>query len=166
MHIYVPVFGKGGVVMGYRSDVMMVIQGKRLEDVMALMDAAGLHLEDHWGDQEYGLVNDTFIFYAEDVKWYTMSKPYFAEVDMIERMWEFARDIEEQWPGTLDGRFIRIGENDDDAEDRSFGEDPWELGRVERRIDMPYASLLGQNNRETKRDRHEVQYEKGPIPAA
>jgi hypothetical protein len=36
--------------MGYRSEVMMVIQGKRLKDVMALMDAAGLHLEDHWGE--------------------------------------------------------------------------------------------------------------------
>ena len=41
MHIYVPIFGKGGVVMGYRSEVMMVITGKRIEEVMALMDAAG-----------------------------------------------------------------------------------------------------------------------------
>lgn len=148
--------------MGYRSEVMMVIQGKKLEEVMALMDAAGLYLDDHWGDQEYGFVGDTFIFHAEDVKWYTTSN--FAEVDMIERMWEFARDIEEQWPDSLDGRFIRIGENNDDVEDQFFGNDPWDLGCVERRIEMPYASLLGKNDRETKRDRHEVRYEKDPIP--
>jgi hypothetical protein len=164
MHIYVPIFGQGGVVMGYRSEVMMVITGKRLEEVMALMDAAGLHLEDHWGDQEYGFVGDTFIFHAEDVKWYTTSN--FAEVNMIERMWEFARDVEEQWPNSIDGRFIRIGESTDDTEDRAFGNNPWDLGNVERRLYAPYASLLGRNDRETKRDRHEVQYEKDPVPAA
>lgn len=131
--------------MGYRSEVTMVIQGPALKEVMALMDAAGLYIDDQWDESEYGFDDDTFIFQTTDVKWYTMSN--FAEVDMIERMWKFARDIAEERPDQIDGRFMRLGESEDDVEDKFFGNDPWELGRLIRQVDTPYTSLLGRNNR-------------------
>lgn len=129
--------------MGYRSEVTMVIQGPALKEVMALMDAAGLYLEDHWDESEYGFDDDTFIFQTTDVKWYTTSN--FAEVDMIERMWEFGCAIAEERPDQIDGRFMRLGESEDDVEDKFFGNDPWELGRLIRQVDTPYTSLLGRH---------------------
>lgn len=131
--------------MGYRSEVTMVIQGPALKEVMALMDAAGLYLDDQWDESEYGFDDDTFIFQATDVKWYTMSN--FAEVDMIERMWKFASDIAEERPDQIDGRFMRLGESEDDVEDKWFGNEPWELGRLIRQVDTPYTSLLGNHTK-------------------
>lgn len=151
--------------MGYRSDVTMVLKGPALKEVFALMDAAGLYLADHWDDEEYGISGDTFLFHVTDVKWYTMSN--FADVEMIERMWEFAVQIsdeaEKEDPGNwryppLDGRFVRLGENSDDEEVRDLSVNSPELFWVEKRVDfgINYNDIIGKNDRNVAQRREET----------
>lgn len=168
--------------MGYRSEVMMMLKGPALKEVKVLMDTAGIDLNEHWGETFYGDGdkgvkmpscfgygrdhNDqlTFVFHADDVKWYES----FPEVQAIEKMWEFASMIAERFDRSggntteLNGIFIRIGENYEDVMVKAIGLDGYELAQVRRTIDFDH-SFLGEQidwSAEINRDRIEAEIQK------
>lgn len=119
--------------MGYRSDVCMVIYGEHqyaMRELKALIDAAGIDLNDHWGDDNWGINDEQFCFLADHVKWYDG----FPEVQAVMKIWELAQNIGEDEEGLTkySGVFLRIGEEIEDTEQESFG-DPWDH-------DPPYVS--------------------------
>ena len=126
--------------MGYRSNITMVIHGKE-EDVLGLWAQFRLKnpydnaLNDPLGTGSTTIrkegANAIITFQAEDWKWYGD----FPDVQRVEALWDFFNKKQgDEYP--LDGIFIRIGENDDDVETRTFGENG--LARVRRSIDCDY----------------------------
>jgi hypothetical protein len=119
--------------MGYRSEVCMMIYGESkhaMHELKALMDAAGIDLNEHWGDSDWGIDAEKFCFLVNDVKWYDS----FPEVQAVMKVWELAYEIGADADGLTkySGVFLRVGEETTDIEEMSFG-DPWDH-------DCPYVS--------------------------
>ena len=127
--------------MGYRSEVFMMISTdwnmevdkKALAPLYAMMDAKGVNLEDNWSPSEFKRHPGCFVFHAEDVKWY----PTFPEVQEMEWIYEMGHLLASTQGHKISGRFIRIGEDPKDIEDRSFGEEPLYDVSVEVRLNFP-----------------------------
>ena len=71
----------------------------------------------------------------EDVKWYSD----YDDVRLFTRLWDQFESREHEFSGG----FARIGEDDEDAESKYFGNDPYDLVILSRAIDT--VSLDGPN---------------------
>ena len=169
--------------MGYRSEVLMVLKGPAVKEIKVLMDTAGIDLDEHWSQkfvdegeivsshEHFGYGKDrkgqlTFVFHADDVKWYES----YPEVQAIEKVWEFAEMIADRFgrsgcqplDSELDGIFIRIGEDYEDVTVKAIGLDGYELAQVHRTIDFDHQ-FLGEQidwSAEINRDRIEAEIQK------
>ena len=136
--------------MGYRS--MVGIMFKRdnkdapsIPTVLALAKTKGIlqgeTLGEHWNDTDYGWNDDKFLFYVTDVKWYEG----YPDVQAMEKLYEFVEGLqsENQAQSWYSGMFCRLGEQDDDTEQKSFGNDPWSGMWIVRNIGFESTELLG-----------------------
>lgn len=103
--------------MSYRSDVTYAVQApeKIMISTLAAWRLTGKH-EQALAECAIGTCEGVgFItFSADNVKWY----PHYADVICHEKLFAaFEAD------GNFSGSFVRLGENDDDCEYRSFGEE-------------------------------------------
>jgi len=140
--------------MGYRSVVGIMFrrevpEAPSLPEVLALAKARGIiadkYFAERWNDGDYGWTDDHFIFYVEGVKWYES----FEEVNAMEELhafvWEMSSASNDQW---YSGMFCRLGEQDDDVEQKFFGLNPWERMWVVRAIEFDGRDLLGNQKTE------------------
>lgn len=103
--------------MGYRSDVIYVVQAP--EQIMLAKLAAWRLTDEHTQALEECKIGTHegvgyVMFSADNVKWYLQ----YADVICHENLFAaFGAD------DAFSGTFVRLGENDDDAEYRSFGEE-------------------------------------------
>lgn len=136
--------------MGYRS--MVGIMFKRdnkdapsIPTVLALAKTKGILQGDgigqYWNDTDYGWDDDKFLFYVTDVKWYEG----YPDVHAMEKLYEFVEELqnESEMQSWYSGMFCRIGENDDDTEQKTFGDDPWGEMWLVRDIGFESTELLG-----------------------
>ena len=146
--------------MGYRSLVGIIFKRRdpsapSVPEVLALAKTKGIltheKLGEFWDDEDYGWDNDKFLFYVENVKWYED----YPEVSMMEQLLGFVESLNTDEEGETrywyDGMFCRVGEENDDNEIKSFGDDPWSLMWLNRSIGFEHSELLG-NQQETKSD--------------
>lgn len=138
--------------MGYRSEIQMVIIGP--EDVI-VSKWARLMMENPWSGDGKDPLRDTsgltiskngsdavICMYGASWKWYGS----YPDVQRFEFVWDSYQELYEskepnELPGSdkVRGAFVRIGEDDDDIEIRSFGEDGFELVQVSRTIHSDYS---------------------------
>ena len=135
--------------MGYRSEVFMMISAdsdagdgrQAMMPLYVLLDGKGVDLDSDWSPSEFKRHPGCFIFHAQDVKWY----PSFPEVQEMEWIYEMGRLLATEHHHKISGRFIRIGEDPKDIEDRSFGEEGIEDVGVEVRLNFPSHLLYDDN---------------------
>jgi len=120
--------------MGYRSQVLMRIEAPDLKEIlleMALTSKINWSaIKTTWVD---GLqFNNTRIeLQLDQMKWYDT----YEEVRMIESFWSYMEDVEieegkrDHQNYSLDGVFLRIGEDTNDIEEKFIG-NGWELAHV------------------------------------
>lgn len=129
--------------MGYRSHVLVLIQGAKV-DVDSQLAALRITSPDpkilEW-IKEFDRITEedqlTLRYEGQDVKWY----PDYGDVQGIESVWQHFSELEgvEDVPVFV-GKFLRVGEDDNDNEERSFGEDPYDLAEISRTIESEYLS--------------------------
>ena len=134
--------------MGYRSEVCMTIYGETeqdMRDLKVMMDTAGIDLDGHWSPGHWGINDEFFSFHVHEVKWYEA----FPEVQAVMKVWELAISLNETErkegeSERFSGMFLRIGEDNTDVEEDSFG-DPWakDCPYVNRYIENPRSLALG-----------------------
>ena len=120
--------------MGYRSFGRMVLTGKK-EGVLAIV--ADLKLR---GDKYIHEALDEMILWENGTeayfalrfigwKWYDS----YPDIQAFEAIWSTFREMCEssEVDHKLKGAFVRIGEDDDDVERRYFGDDPYDLVKVD-----------------------------------
>ena len=113
--------------------------------VLALAKTKGIlqgdGLGQYWNDTDYGWNDDKFLFYVTDVKWYES----YPDVQAMEKLYEFVEELqnESEMQSWYSGMFCRIGENDDDTEQKTFGDDPWGEMWLVRDIGFESTDLLG-----------------------
>jgi hypothetical protein len=134
------------MIMGYRSEVFMVIAAddpekgeEQMKGFYSLLDARGLDLDEHWSPKEYSRQADLFAFHAGDVKWYSS----YPEVQDIEWIYDMAEGLHEDEDHQISGKFIRIGEDRTDIEERTFGDEWLDMGEVQVKLDYPYELFRG-----------------------
>lgn len=137
--------------MGYQSNVRMVIEAPR---DLILAELASARLVDTGrakecleelvvvaipkdGDDDIELA--AIVLRGNGWKWYLS----YADVQWFENLWtrfaELCEEVDSHDGGNfIRGGFVRIGEETADIEERSFGEDGWELVSVQRMIDCSY----------------------------
>lgn len=113
--------------MGYRSDVKMVIKGPKDDMLDAWANYRFKHPYQAVETRDPCLTDMsitmdhsnevTICFYAEQWKWYEG----YEDIERIESVWRFFKAKSEDNDLKISGKFVRIGENDDDTEIREFG---------------------------------------------
>lgn len=125
--------------MGYRSDVAYIIVGKD-EDMIPFLIKMRLEAGPEHKALEECVVSQLkpdymYIgFRCEDVKWYDSYK----DVAWHDTLWNTISDNE-----LFEGRFVRVGEDDDDLENKSFGNgdmDLWEYLSITRHLDVGFST--------------------------
>ena len=125
--------------MGYRSEVAYAIQFK---DADALKEFVGLHAineDTREALNECELSNDdqpALLFKAEDVKWYDS----FEEVQAHNKLLD---SVDEAFSDRAGYHFLRIGEDDDDNEQKDGGHReliPWDAFSFRRFIEIEWRS--------------------------
>jgi len=121
--------------MGYRSEVAFVIRGPK-DALVARLTTFRLAYKDpekakeaidactyHGGGDEL-----TIRYHAEDIKWY----PSYEDIDALKALFETFRELHEESEidCKINGSFARIGEENDDVDQKSFGHEPYELVQV------------------------------------
>ena len=110
--------------MGYRSDVAYMIQFQNNEDYWGFIAEAKCDPDTSACFTDEGFKQDDtkwcVMFGADQVKWY----PDYDDVKCHRALWQKALDREESSHGVCDGYYARIGEEVDDIEEKSFGDDP------------------------------------------
>lgn len=131
--------------MGYRSEVCMTIYGETkqdMRDLKIMLDTAGVNLDKEWSPDSWGINDEVFSFHVHETKWYEG----FPDVQAVMKVWELAISLNETEPETekFSGVFLRIGEDNTDVEEDSFG-DPWshDPPYVNRCIQNPRSGALG-----------------------
>ena len=120
--------------MGYRSQVLMRIESPNLKEIileMALTSKINWSaIKTTWVDSLQ--FNTTRIeLQLDQMKWYDT----YEEVRMIESFWSYMEDVEieegkrDHQNYSLDGVFLRIGEDTNDIEEKFIG-NGWELAHV------------------------------------
>jgi hypothetical protein len=134
--------------MGYRSEVCMTIYGETeqdMRDLKVMLDTAGIDLDKEWSPDSWGITEEFFSFHVHETKWYEA----FPEVQAVMKVWKLAISLNEteRKEGETErfsGILLRIGEDNTDIEEESFG-DPWEHEPpyVNRYIEKPRSLALG-----------------------
>ena len=129
--------------MGYRSEVVFAIRGKK-DAITAFLVKQRLTQPDVvddpcWKDIKVSGDGAVIHFHAPDVKWC----PGYPGVQFFERFWSDAEAYggdftEELQDGVLEGGFARLGEEDDDTDTRYFGEEGYDLVSISRAIRCDY----------------------------
>jgi hypothetical protein len=143
--------------MGYRSMVGIMLKrdnkdAPSIPTVLALAKTKGILQGDgigqYWNDTDYGWDDDKFLFYVTDVKWYES----YPDVQAMEKLYEFVEELqnESEMQSWYSGMFCRIGENDDDTKQKTFGDDPWGEMWLVRDIGFESTDLLGNQKTESK----------------
>ena len=134
--------------MGYRSVVGIMFKrdnkdAPSIPTLLALAKTKGIlqgdTLGQYWNDEDYGWNEDKFLFYVEDVKWYDS----YPDVQSMDKLFEFVEELSNESEGSYSGMFCRLGENDDDTEQKSFGANPWGEMWIIRDIGFEGGDLLG-----------------------
>jgi len=130
--------------MGYRSQVAFAIRGKRDDIIPVLMtfrltnsgnpEGKAALDECYFSENAAGIV--TILYHGEDQKWY----PEFEEVIMLMKLFNAFDECEDD--PKFDGHFIRIGEESNDIEEQTFGNDPYDMISLNQsiNIDVPCGS--------------------------
>lgn len=129
--------------MGYSSDVAYLIRGPKdtmlgllaqirvgdddtlknalKETIISDRDAARyVEASGDWEDEP----TITIAFSVTGIKWYAS----YLDVQMHDNLWAFFSAAQEDGGDQLiDGSFIRVGEENPDIEEKSFGENIWDL---------------------------------------
>ncbi len=118
--------------MGYYSQVGYVIQGKKEEMIPIIMTyrltykapkLAKQALDECTFDLTDNLL--TIKFYTDSAKWYEG----YEDVENHNALFEAFREAAETDGSEVNGRFVRIGEDDDDTKTNSYGSEPYDLVR-------------------------------------
>ena len=136
--------------MGYRSTVGIMFKrdnkdAPSIPTVLALAKTKGIlqgdGLGQYWNDEDYGWDDNKFLFFVSDVKWYEG----YPDVEAMEKLYEFVEELqnESEVQSWYSGMFCRIGENNDDTEQKTFGDDPWGEMWLVRDIGFESTELLG-----------------------
>ena len=132
--------------MGYRSTVAIYIgrvdgEAPSIPEALALAKTKGVishdYFEKGWNSDSYGWDDDKFYFYQDWVKWYDS----FEDVKAMEDLYRFFEEMGDE-SGAYQGKFCRLGEEDDDVEDKAFGDAPWDYMFIKRSIEFD-TDLLG-----------------------
>ncbi len=124
--------------MGYYSEVAFAIRGKKEHVIPTIITYRNK------GKLEYDALNEctysehegvvTILFHAESIKWYRDFEYIKALIDLYALFEDIDDDPERD--EEFEGRFIRIGEETDDAVEREFGAEPWDMLSYSRLIDV------------------------------
>lgn len=145
--------------MGYRSDVAYIIRVEGIDkakEFVALIRLKGGYVfealkeckVENFTDRGQDVVCVDFNFYAGDVKWYDG----YEDVQGHNELLAFVEDEFNECAGY---RFIRIGEDNEDIETRTGGNDdldPWEEFYVHRSINIPFVYTCGAGDKITELD--------------
>ena len=138
--------------MGYRSDVAYIIRmdKAKAKEFVALVRLKGGHMFNSLKECDVVAYPDAvdFNFCNEGVKWYDG----YDSVDGHNSLLMFISDEFNEHAGY---RFIRIGENDDDVETMTGGNedfDPWEDFYITRGINVPFSYKGGHGDKITELD--------------
>ena len=108
--------------MGYRSDVGILIEGsaEAIENAKALIPVEIIK------EFDFEFEDERIKFSADDVKWYDS----FPEVVAMEKWFADVEGLFDDGGSntSLNGKFLRIGEECGDVEERYFGDDIVALG--------------------------------------
>lgn len=114
-------------IMGYRSDVAYMITFHKAEDYWGFIaeatsdpDTAMCFDKEEWGSFKQNDKELSIQFSAESVKWYDE----YPDVSCHMNLWVKARDRDTNNDAVCDGFYVRIGEQVDDIDERSFGQEP------------------------------------------
>lgn len=125
--------------MGYYSQVGYVIQGKKDEIVPILMTYRlahkdSVHAKQALDECTYSINDEWFTikFFTDNAKWYDG----YPDVDNHTSLFNAFADVAETDGSTINGCFVRIGEDDADIVSRSYGPDPYDLVRAVRGIEF------------------------------
>lgn len=121
--------------MGYRSDVRIMTSKKGFEELRKYTEnylagknwKGGNLLDDLDVDKETTIAK--FMGWNQ-IKWYTDWEEYYADVMAIEKGLDYLEDKQYSY------RFARIGENNDDYEERYFD------GENDENYDLEYPSMI------------------------
>lgn len=148
--------------MGYRSEVaMMVIREDKenaptIPEVMAMAKAKGILDSEvlngeRWSTEDFGWDDDRFLFHVDWVKWYES----FPEVQALNDLYQFFEEmnVDESSAerGWFSGKFVRVGEELDDNEEKAFG-NGWDydsIGLTRSVYVEDQLGLLGNQNKLT-----------------
>ncbi len=128
--------------MGYYSEVAFAIRGKKEEIIPVLVTYRNK------GSSENSALNEctyseyegvvTILYHCESVKWYKD----LEEIKALIELWGFFKDIEDdpERDEKFEGRFIRIGEENDDVYENEFGLEPWDMLSYSRVINIDVSN--------------------------
>lgn len=121
--------------MGYRSQVAMMIEGASVPALIASHRMNNrFSAETHKTCMEELTVRkDGIYLHAESWKWYDS----YEDIQWFEALWDEAAEMEADG-SKLAGRFMRVGENDDDVEDRAFGDPDWDKVQLVRYLEVNF----------------------------
>ena len=130
--------------MGYRSAVAGAITGDKeiIATLTARLKLTPLKIQEHWTDC-FEFEEDRIKFHFDEIKWYggyeTVDEfeAWFSEVEKMYDEAEHATATEASTdPMTsLCGKFVRIGEEADDADEKSFGDEYMDSPYISRSIE-------------------------------
>ena len=139
--------------MGYRSLVGICFSRDKdtapsVPELLAMARVKGILKEEglgkYWSDEDYGWDENKFIFYVEDVKWYEG----YEDVQSMEDLFAFVEELSQENEHWYSGTFLRIGEEDSDVENKTFGHNPWDHMVLCRSISFDESLLGNQKEKE------------------
>ena len=124
--------------MGYRSHVVGAITGDKeiITVLTARLKLTPLKIEQHWADC-IKYEEDRIMFDFKDIKWNQGNSDideFEAWYSEIQEMYDNSTGIDDPMQ-SLCGKFIRIGEEDDDTQQESFGDDWLDSPSLSRVVD-------------------------------
>lgn len=125
--------------MGYYSQVGYVIKGKKEEMVPIIMTyrltyPAPALAKTALDECTFNLTDEqlTIKFYNDNCKWYDG----YEDVENHKTLFEAFRETAEILGSSINGTFVRIGEDDADVASDSYGAEPYDLVRAVRTIEF------------------------------
>ncbi len=121
--------------MGYRSEVAMLIVGSGVPALIANARLTGFGKDAKVVDECIGELRiwpDRIELYADGWEWYDS----YQDVQWFESLWSEAEALG-QTGVDISGRFVRIGEDANDIDERAFGDAAlWDELEIHRAIDF------------------------------
>ena len=121
--------------MGYRSNVVMYLEGKAVPAVLAAMRMDPEYAGQYAERIDEVVVNEEGFYLAfSDVKWYDD----YEDVAWYNRLYALAEEMyDEDTSLDLRGMFLRIGEDSEDVVEQFFGGNiDWDTAQIYRTIEV------------------------------